>query len=63
MLTLTVDYIGYKNIKNNIIVSEDQEQDISYLEKIGIEDNSEVESELFSSLIFQMELILLHFDK
>ena len=55
--TFTVDYIGYKKIsKTIIIVSEDQEQDISYLEKIGIEDNSEVESGTsFSGLIFQME--------
>ena len=55
--TFTVDYIGYKKIsKTIIIVSENQEQNISYLEKIGIEDNSEVESGTsFSDLIFQME--------
>ena len=55
--TFTVDYIGYKKIsKTIIIVSENQEQNISYLEKIGIEDNSEVESGTsFSNLIFQME--------
>ena len=55
--TFTVDYIGYKKIsKTIIIISEDQEQDLSYLEKIGIEDNSEVESGTsFSDLIFQME--------
>ena len=54
--TFTVDYIGYKKIsKTIIIVSENQEQNISYLEKIGIEDNSEVESGTsFSNLIFQM---------
>ena len=47
----------YKKIsKTIIIVSENQEQNISYLEKIGIEDNSEVESGTsFSNLIFQME--------
>ena len=55
--TFTVDYIGYKKISKTIIItSEDQEQDLSYLEKIGVEDNSEVESGIsFSDLIFQME--------
>ena len=55
--TFTVDYIGYKKISKTIIItSEDQEQNLSYLEKIGIEDNSEVESGTsFSDLIFQME--------
>ena len=55
--TFTVDYIGYKKIsKTLIITSENQEQDLSYLEKIGIEDDSEVESGTsFSDLIFQME--------
>ena len=55
--TLTVDYIGYKKIsKTLIITSEEQDQEISYLEKIGVEDNTDIEFGLsHSNLIFQME--------
>ena len=55
--TFTVDYIGYKKTsKTLIIISEDQDQETSYLEKIGIEDNTDIEFGLsHSNLIFKME--------
>ena len=55
--TLTVDFIGYKKIsKTLIIISEEQDQETSYLEKIGVEDNPDVEFGLsHSNLIFKME--------
>jgi hypothetical protein len=55
--TFTVDYIGYKKIsKTLIIISEDQDQETSYLEKIGIEDNTDIEFGLsHSNLIFKIE--------
>ena len=55
--TLTVDYIGYKKIsKTLIIISEEQDQETGYLEKIGVEDNTDAEFGLsHSNLIFKME--------
>jgi hypothetical protein len=51
-----IDYIRYKKIsKTLIVISEYQDQETSYLEKIGVDDNTDIEFDLsHSNLLFKI---------